>query len=186
MLSACLWLAMGLDVHAATPAPDAGDPVSEAEMCKHTLCQRNLRVTLRQRDGSTFDRTYEVFPGTVQPFGLAIVAGQTLLIEADVAGDKLTHFRVVAAMAHPDRTLRISLEQSGDGGMLLKLDNPFSRTLKFDMGMMPLEQPRLLKTSSCPILPGTTSFESWPRPLFQVVLANARLIDVKDGHSVCE
>lgn len=181
---------LGLVMHAHAEEPVATGKVTDQsakeEMCKHTICQHNLRVTLKKKDGSTFDKTYDIFPGTVQPFGLAIVAGQTLYIEADAANDRLVNFRVVEAVTHPEKTLIATLRQTDDGNMLLKITNPFKQALKFDMGMMPLDQERLLKTSSCPVIAGGFSFESWPDPLFQVVLANARFVDLKGERTACD
>jgi hypothetical protein len=70
--------------------------------------------------------------------------------------------------------------------MLLKVTNPFSQSLKFNMGMMPLDSDKLLKTSSCPVMAGGSSFESWPEPVFQVVLGNARFIDADKGQVACD
>jgi hypothetical protein len=181
---------LGLVMHARAEQPastgDLTDRSAKEEMCKHTICQHNLRITLKKKDGSTFDRTYEVFPGTVQSFGLAIVAGQTLYIEADATHDRLANFRAVDAVTHPEKTLTATLKQTDDGNMLLKITNPFKQALKFDMGMMPLDQERLVKTSSCPVIAGGFSFESWGEPLFQVVLTNARFIDLKGEHVACD
>ena len=178
-------LGMLASVPASEPAStgDSADQTQE-EMCKHTECQHNVRITLRKKDGSTYDQTFDVLPGSVQPIGLVIVSGQTLYFEADVQGDKLTGFRIVDAVSHPERTLVAKLQQS-EAGMLLTVTNPFKRPLKFDMGIMPLERPSLFKTSSCPIVPGGTSFESWPEPIFQVVLGNARFVEAKGGGVVC-
>src|SRR5258708_6953890 len=100
-------------------ADDVGDAAGKEEMCKHTLCQHGLRVTLKTKDGGTYDQTFDVFPGTVQPFGLAIVAGQTVNLEADVTGDTVSNFRVVQAVTHPAKTLTAHLEQTAGGGMVL-------------------------------------------------------------------
>lgn len=71
------------------------------------------------------------------------------------------------------KTLTARFEQTTDGGMLLELHNPFDDVfLKFDMGIMPLDGNDLRRTSSCPV--AKTSLESWPYPIFQVVLANGR------------
>lgn len=182
----CL-LGMLVDAHAAELSSGAVlDQSGKDEMCRRTICQHGLRVTLKKKDGSTFDKVYDVFPGVVQPAGLTILAGQTLYIEADIDNNRPTHFHVVETVTHPEKTLSAKLEQSDDGGMLLKLTNPFKQALKFDMAMMPLDQPSLQKTSSCPVVAGGFSAESWGVPLFQVVLANARFIDLNSGRVACD
>jgi hypothetical protein len=181
-------LGLLVDAHAGeqTSGEEVVGQAAKEEMCRRTICQHNLHVTLRKKDGSKFDKTFDVLPGAVQPSGLAILAGQTLYIEADRVDDKLVNFRVVAAVTHPEKTLVAAFQQSDDGGMLLKVSNPFSQALKFDMGMMPLDRPRLRKTSSCPVVAGGSSFEMWAEPLFQVTLANARFVDLKNGNVACD
>jgi hypothetical protein len=184
-----LWV-LGLSAAAhATEEPvraDTADEDARREMCQQTACQHNVRIVLKQRDGSTFDRTFDVLPGAVQPFGLVVLAGQSLKVEADLEGDRLTHLRLVEQVAHPEKTLVVELEQLASGGMMLTVNNPFKRMLKFDMGMMPLDKEDLFKTSSCPVMAAGSGFESWPYPIFQIVLGNGRLIDAKEGQISCK
>lgn len=181
-----LGLAMHAHAQQSASTDEVTDQATKDEMCKHTICQHNLRVTLKRKDGSTFDKTYDVLPGAVQPFGLLIVTGQTLYIEADATNDGLANLRVVEAVTHPEKTLTATLKQTADGNMQLKLTNPFKRALKFNMGMMPLDRPRLLKTSSCPVIAGGFSFESWGEPIFQVALTKARFIDLNGDNDTCD
>jgi hypothetical protein len=167
-------------VHAGETTPPDDQTRIKQDMCKYTVCQHNLHVKLKQKDGSIYDQTFALFPGAAQSFGIAIVAGQTLNVEADVDGDTLTDFRVVDVVSHPEKTLFVKLEQSEDGSMLLTVTNPFKRLLKFSMGIMPLDNPNLLKTSSCPVIAGGSSFEIWPDPIFQVVLAKARFVEANE------
>jgi hypothetical protein len=169
-----------------TTADDLKREALKRDVCKYTVCQHNLRVTLKKKDGSIYDQTFSVFPGAAQSFGIAIVAGQALHVEVDIDGDTLTNFRVVDPVSHPERTLSVKLEQSDDGSMLLTVTNPFKRLLKFNMGIMPLDKPDLFKTSSCPVVAGGSSFESWPEPIFQVVLAKAHFIEAKGTEVTCD
>lgn len=185
-----LWVVgclLAAQIAAADQAPEDAAAIAAArqKMCEKTICQHNLRVVLKQKDGSTYDHAFEVFPGTVQGPSITVVAGQTVYVEADEAGDALANLRAVTAVSHPEKTLVIKLEQTPDGGMLLTTTNPFKRMLKFDMGMMPLEKNELFKTSSCPVLGGKQTFEQWPYPLFQVVLGRAKFIEV-EGKVACD
>jgi hypothetical protein len=172
---------------AGEPASSNGDAQQNGadQMCKVTICQHNVHVVLKQKDGTVFDKTFDTMPGVVEPHWLVIIAGQTLNIEADRVGNSLANFKVVDSVQHPEKTLTFSFEQT-DNGMLLKLSNPYNQPLKFDMGMMPLDAERLLKTSSCPIMAGGSSFETWPEPIFQVVLANPRFLDQGKSKAVCD
>ena len=154
----------------------------QEQMCAETACQRNLRVTLRQKDGELFDKTFDVFSPIVQEIGITVVAGQTVYVEADIEKNRLVNLRAVDTIVAPEKTLTAKFEQSTDGGMMLRVTSPFEETIKFDMGIMPLDKDDLYKTSSCPINKGI--FEMWPEPIFLVVLGNGRVIDSKD--MVCQ
>jgi hypothetical protein len=155
------------------------------QMCQETKCQRDIRIVLKKKDGSTYDQTVPVFQPIVQNFGFAVVPGQTVNIEADIADGRLTNLHAVETITDPSKTLTATFKQTDDGSMQLYVTNPFNQTLKFDMGIMPLEADSLYKTSSCPIRKG--SFELWPYPIFQVVLGNGRVIDDTDPIStVCD
>ena len=170
---------------ASTPAQTARQNASEvADMCANTRCQRNVRVTLTDKSGATFDRTFETFPAVVQPLGIVVLAGQTVYIEADVVDGKLTNLVAVGRVRDPGKTITATFEQADGKDMLLTVMNPFPKNLKFNMGLMLLDQERLVKTSSCPIGPGLKSFEHWPYPIFQVVLARGHLL-AEDSKLAC-
>ena len=109
--------------------------------------------------------------------GITVAAGHTVHVEADVSSDRLVNPKVVDAVVRPDRTITAALPQGKDGGMMPSRANPFPRPLKFDMGMMPLGTDGLHKASSCPVIAGGDSLETWPCPIYQLVLGNARLLD---------
>lgn len=166
---------------ASDPAPSQTEIVER--MCRLTACQHGLHVALKQQDGTLFEKTYDVFPAVVQEAGILVVAGQTVYVEADVEDGRLVNLGAVEAVAHPEKTITAHLEQSADGGMLLTLRNPFGSALRFRMGMMPLGSDALHATSSCPVIAGGGSYEMWPYPIFQVLLAEGRLLRGGDDMS---
>jgi hypothetical protein len=156
----------------------------DAAMCAQAKCQRNVRITLKDKLGATFDRTFKVLPATVQPIGFVVLAGQTVLIEADVVDGKLVNLVAVDHMTNPAKTISARFEQIDGKGMMLTTNNPFRQWLKFSMSIMPLDRAELLKTSSCPIGPGISTFEMWPAPIFQVILSRGHLFGA-DGEMAC-
>lgn len=153
-----------------------------AEMCEKVTCQRNIRVVLKKKDGTIYDRTFDVLP-VVQDNGVFVVAGQTVNFEVEVVGERLTSFKLVNVVSDPSKTIVAKFEQMDNGGMMLSLKNPFARHVKFNMGIMPLGKDGLYKTSSCPVVSGGGSYESWPYPIFQVFLSNPRLLAKNVGMS---
>jgi len=160
-----------LSAEPASPGPQA------QEICSRITCAFNLRIVLKQKDGSTFDKSFPALP-QVQPAGVSVYPGQSILFEADMEGDRLANFRLVTSAEHPEKTISATLQQLDDGAMVLKLKNPFRRHLPVKMAMMPLGLEKLLNTSSCPVLSdGRVSFEMWPHPIFQIWLGEFRLLD---------
>lgn len=150
----------------------------ENEMCEKAACQYGMKIALKKKDGSTFEKTYDVMP-VVQENGVSVYAGKTVLFEADVSGDNLINLTLVTSVTHPEKTISAALEQAKDGSMNLELKNPFKRHLRVHMGIMSLDRDNLLKTSSCPVIASGGSYEMWPYPVFQVWLGSPHLL--KDG-----
>ena len=146
------------------------------DMCKKVGCAFDVHVILKRKDGSTYDKILPVVP-VVQPSGVSVYAGQSVLFEADIQGDQLVNLKLVKTIEHPEKTLSASLQQKPDNSMMLTVHNPFKKNLKIAMGMMPLDHPSLLKTTSCPVLAGKFGIELWPYPIFQVWLGNMRLLN---------
>ena len=174
-------MACGTTSYAAEPSKADAPALTatEQEMCTLTKCQRDVRIVLHRADGSVYDQTHAVFPAIVQKSDVLVVPGQTVHFEADVVGNELVKLVAVDAVKMPEKTITATFEQK-DGHMILTVRNPFPKPLKFNMAMMRLASERLEKTSSCPVGPGRALFESWPYPIFQLLLANARLLEPGD------
>ena len=173
---------------AVAPGPSAtaeDGSVDVAEMCSVVQCRFDVRIEMKQEDGTWFDKTFDALP-VVQDAGVSIYSGTTVLFEADEVDGRLVNLRLVSEIADPERTISSRLEQDEKGHMLLVTTNPFSKHLRVRMGIMPLGLDRLVKTSSCPVIAGGSSYEMWPYPVFQVYLADMRLIDETEEMSCVE
>lgn len=148
----------------------------QKEMCEKAMCQYDVRVTLKHKDGSVYDQTFDAMP-VVQDEGVMVIAGQTIYFEADIENNYLTNLKLVDKITNPKKTVSANFEQMDDGGMMLSLKNPFDKHLRVKMGIMPLDREELYATSSCPVIANGGSFESWPYPIFQVWLGAPRLIE---------
>jgi hypothetical protein len=171
-------------VFAEDVKPDSAKSESEQEkldreVCENTKCQKNVRIKLTEKNGKLYDRTFNVLPGVIQDFGITVYAGQTVFIEAEVKGKELVNLKAVDSIVKKESTITIKFEQIEKGGMMLSIQSPFKETIKFNMGIMPLGSDRLLKTSSCPVMRG--SYEMWQEPIFQIVLANPKILADSDS-----
>lgn len=182
VLLASLFVAWPVDAQQVVRESDPEHASAQERMCAQAKCQRNVHVVMKQKDGATFDKTFPVFSPIVQEMGITVVAGQTVYVEADIDKGRLTNMKAVDAVVDASKTIVATFTQSDDGGMMLRVTSPFEQTIKFDMGIMPLDGNDLYRTSSCPITDGV--FEMWPEPIFLVVLANGRVVD--STANVCE
>jgi hypothetical protein len=157
------------------PIASKAEPASSDEMCAIVQCGYNIRIELKQKDGSLFAETFDAMP-IVQKAGVSVYAGREVHFEAEEVNGELTNLRLVTEVVNPERTISSKLEQDDTGGMMLVTKNPFGKHLRIRMGIMPLTHDRLVRTSSCPVVAGGASYEMWPDPIFQVFLGEMRLM----------
>jgi hypothetical protein len=165
--------------------PPKTEPASAAEIeevCKEVLCRDPVPVRLKLPDGKTFEMAAPPAPMPIVSGGLiTVLAGERVLVEADVKDGRLTNLVAVRELTHPERTLILDLKQEpsiGDGTeMTLKIQSGFPGIFKYRLGMMrPADQyPRA--TSSCALRQNKPVYEHWPYPIFQIVAASFRSVD---------
>lgn len=187
-LLAALLMAVAAPVAAQqSKAHEAPDP-QDAKLCPDPAfpCQRNVSATLKLRDGTTYENTFPSFTPTVKGEVIAVVVGQTVYVEAELVDDKVHLLRAVDSNRAPEKTIVAKLEQS-ENGMMLHTSNPFDKTIKFDMGIAPIEDPKqgVYKTSSCPLGPKMSTFEMWQEPILVVAIGRGRVIP-DSNTMVCE
>jgi hypothetical protein len=171
-----LLLAYTADVGAVEGVPTE-TKAEEAQLCPDPQrpCQKNVRIVLKQRDGSTYDETFPVFQSIVQDDFFTVVPGQTVNVEADIVDGKVVIRRAVDVVTDAEHTFTAKFEQKSDGSMWFQMTNPFDRALKFQLGIMGMDG-AVYRTSSCPLAPnGAGAREIWNEPIFQVLIMKGRV-----------
>ena len=142
-----------------------------------------INVSLIRKDGSKYNQVLSAPTVIIQNGFISIFSGQTLYIEADINNDELVNLRLVPAIVHPEKTLTLKLEQTSLGSagnnMVFTVQNPFSKPVKYHAGLMPLDAPEdaAYKTSTCPVIANISGFETWPEPIFQLVLSDFHMLE---------
>jgi hypothetical protein len=179
---------------AATPPPESSEAATAAEsgldpqiaeLCTKIQCLFDVRIALKDEKGKPFEEVYGALP-VVQPGGVSVYAGHEVLIEADIEKGQLVNLRRVEETTDPSRTISSRLEQDEDGSMMLITRNPFDKPLRIRMGMMPMGHEGLVRTSSCPVRGGSSTYEMWPFPIFQVYLSELRLLEEGENMACVE
>ena len=177
-------------VSCASSAPSARDAAGDEGIrrtCERDKleCRRNVRIVLRRDDGTTYDKTFDWYWPKLQgdPAWLTVLPGETIHLEMDVDGNVLTPRRIVSDPRTPEKTVTFRFKQEDKIGMLLTVENPFPKPLKYDLFMLLVEdrerKPRA--TSSCPVLPKLSVYEQWPNAIYTLVAANFRFVEGADS-----
>jgi hypothetical protein len=124
-------------------------------------------------------------PPALKGQSLTIFSGETLFVEAERAGDELRLERIVERPVHPERTLTFKFRETGYRNMMLTVENPFDKALKFDLGMAAHAGGPFSRTSSCPVIARGSVFENWPHPIAQLVVVRFRFL-ADDTEMRCE
>lgn len=165
-------------------------PDEFSQFCETAPCRRGTSFKLKKEDGTYFEYTSAIAPPVIQPPYISIYPSEVIYIEADVVNGELIDFDHVNQITDEARTITFEFSQKDDigsgTGMLLTVKNPFNKPLRYNIGMMPLSEESLFKTSSCPVLPGSSVYEHWPFPIFQLIFANLRLLEEGEDLSCVE
>jgi hypothetical protein len=110
------------------------------------------------------DQTVQLYPG------------ETVFIEIEQEKGIVKNVRAVTENKFPEKTLIISLTQISKKrvhqAMLLKIQNPFKYTLKYDAKTYLLNYKNWVNARVMPVPPGLTSYESWPEVITSAAVAN--------------
>jgi len=150
-----------------------------ALLCEKILCRPpGTIVRLLLDNGTPFETRFDGPSPIVQAAFLNIFPGETLNIEAELEGDRLVSLRAVESISKPSQTLVLKMwQEPAKPDTYLRITNPFPAMIKYRAGMMLPDREDLLKTSSCPVMSdGGSAFEHWPQAIFQLVLADFRVL----------
>ena len=154
-----------------------GQQQQTADQAREAVCQRvpcrpvtTVRVKLNKKEYSEIE--FPSGPYVAEGF-INVLLGEEILVEFDEAGGALSNPHYVKTAAKPERTISFRLEQT-DEGTVLRVKNPFTKSIIYDCLTQHYSEQRLRKTSILPVPAGLMGFEMWPYPIAQVVVSNVR------------
>ena len=110
---------------------------------------------------------------------LQIFPGEHIFIETEVKNNKIISMNPVKENLNPNKTIEIEFQQNVKGrkhdGMLLKVKNPFDKSLNYNALMYIVGNNKWLETSIIPIKPKLMNFEMWNDVIITLVLEDWRL-----------
>jgi hypothetical protein len=187
----------------ASPEVEAARAKGLAEACARSTCRTQTRELQFKLDGGTLSMQTELLPYADEG-NILLYPGDT--IEFDFAADgksmdaphfsrlvdhledpKLGNGALVSAIPRADSRANFSFQFAQNGtGMTLKVKSDIGYHVKYDAIMFVPEKDGLKQsyTSSCPVIPFGSAYETWPHPIAMIVLTGFRV--VADGDFTCK
>src|SRR5947209_5014654 len=123
---------------------DAAEQAREA-VCRRVPCRPPTTVRLRLNDKEYSEMEFPKSPYVADGF-INVLAGEELNVEFDEDGGRLSNPRYVKTPTKPEHTISFRLEQT-DEGMILKIQNPFGKTIAYDCLIQHYNEQGFQKTS---------------------------------------
>lgn len=160
-----------------------------SEMCKKHICRKNLDFKLKSKDGSILEYKADLAPPIFRDGVLSIYPGEVHFVEITESKAGGVELKVVSENKKPEKTIIfkfVQAEKLGHGkDMLLTITNPLRKTFRYSVGMVLPDQPRSIKTSSCPVKANMSGNEHWPHPIYMLLFKDFKFL--KENESMaCE
>jgi len=101
-------------------------------------------------------------------------------ITGDFKNKKLINIRAITKSDQEKPLITFNFEQENEKMMLLQVVNNSKYDIKYHLVMMPLKEEKFFRTSSCPVLAGKMVFESWPFPIYQLLVPEIFIVEETD------
>lgn len=171
----CLLCASGASLAQPSEAEQRAKEIEAA--CSKAHCRAARTVRLRLEDGSTFEKEVPRLPIVLPNGWITVYPGEEIHVELTVAREAIRSARAVAKVTRPGATLTFKLgQQPGSAGTVLSVSHSLPQNIKYSLGMMLPTGGPVYATPSCPVAPGLTTVETWPHPVFQLVIKDLRFL----------
>ena len=166
------------------PEVESVKEITLEEFCLSNNCRKNTRITFRTDNGEV-DETLPLYWPAARNNMISILPGDVLLIEAEVIDGKfIGNFKLVDEISNPNKTIKFSFTQMDSSlGMMLSVKNPFPYPIKYHLNMVDFSHNKH-QTSSCPVGPKMSVFESWSHPIPELILTDMHRQE-KDAGKAC-
>ncbi len=171
ILIAFLVILFSMGLAANGQQQQTADQAREA-VCQRVTCRPATKIRLKLSKNEYFELEFPKGPYVADGF-VNILPGEELFVEFDDVNVTNPHY--VKAIAKPERTISIHLEQT-DEGTILQVENAFARDIIYDCLIQHYRQKRLESTSIIPVRARLMSIEMWPYPIAQAVVSNIRFV----------
>lgn len=119
-------------------------------------------------------------PFVVGPNILQLYPGDSIFLEIEYNGSKITGINSVKRNLNPNKTLQISFIQIAEGNkhsnMILSVNNPFKQDLQYGALIRLMNTEEWKETSIIPVKAGLVGFEMWPDVIVSIALVEWKFL----------
>ena len=157
---------------------DSAARMTREELCQKVLCREPSTVEVVLEDGRIMLIPFEDVSPIVLPNGwVTVLPGEDVHIAFDVMNGVIGNPRAITQPDASEHTLSFHFDQDAEtAGSSLIVESTLDYAIKFDVGIMLPEDDKIRSTSSCPVLARKKTYERWPHPIFQIILARFRVL----------
>jgi len=132
-------------------------------------------LTLRAEKGMVYEERFEKAPYFAASTAF-LFAGDAFGLKVTLADNEISAVSYEKDTTKADVVFKFTQEKPEDPKpmMMLVVQNKLSRPLLLDAFMTVPGRKGIYKTSTVPVRPGLSSYESWPHPIVQLALTNFR------------
>lgn len=164
--------------------PPADGPALE-EFCRSAPCRRDVVTRIRLADGRIQEESRPLHRPALVRGSLSIMLGEELVAVPEFQDEQFRGWRA-AERREPSRNpvLTFKVSQESDTSIAASISNSGPDPVKLRMYVRGPGAAEGEYTSSCPVLSGGTVYEYWNRPVVEVIVVEAILLE--DDALLCD
>jgi hypothetical protein len=116
----------------------------------------------------------------VGPNILQLYPGDSIFLEIEHTGSKITDMKSVKRNLNPNKTLKITFIQTAEGNkhsnMILSVHNPFKQDLQYEALMRLMNTEEWVQTSIIPVKAGLVGIEMWQDIIVSIALVEWKFL----------
>lgn len=151
---------------------------SQAQIDNALPTRTPYKLSLPVDKGSVYEMDVAATPFVQNQNIVQIYPGETIYLEAEQKDGKLV-LRSVKAIMDSSKTITVTCVQTVNKGkhenVMLKVTNPFNKSLTYSARMFPLKANKWVVTDVIPVQPNIMGIEMWPYVIITFGLSDWKL-----------
>lgn len=177
----CVLLAVVL---VGTPNLGYPEELTQEIVCEQAYCREPVTVTLRLDEETVMDFQVEGIPIAFER-DVNLFVGESANLSVETENGEIRSIAYEPDSSQDDGEIAVRFSQSDEEpfGMMLVVENSLDQFIRYKAFIAVPNHEGFSYTSSCPVGPGMSSYESWPYPISHIVMADVHFIeiDMDDG-----